>query len=147
MSTTGLDVFDKTVQTTNIWLDDIMERMGPDRHVAWHILGAVLRVLRDRLPLDDAAHLGAQLPLLVSVSATLIMCLPYLLLRLAAAFTEVRQAYLSAAAVGLAAMIGLGLVAPRSSRDRLREARVSDVRTGRRSQSMSRTVSSIAATT
>src|ERR1700730_3741747 len=65
MSTTGLEVFDKTVQTTNIWLDDIMERMGPDRHVAWHILGAVLRVLRDRLPLDDVAHLGAQLPLLV----------------------------------------------------------------------------------
>ena len=65
MSTTGLDVFDKTVQTTNIWLDEIMARMGPDRHVAWHILGAVLRVLRDRLQLDDAAHLGAQLPLLV----------------------------------------------------------------------------------
>ena len=65
MSTTGLEVFDKTVQTTNIWLDEIMERMGPDRHVAWHILGAVLRTLRDRLPLDDAAHLGAQLPLLV----------------------------------------------------------------------------------
>ena len=65
MSTTGLDVFDKTIQTTNIWLDEIMDRMGPDRHVAWHILGAVLRALRDRLPLDDAAHLGAQLPLLV----------------------------------------------------------------------------------
>jgi len=65
MSTTGLDVFDKTVQTTNIWLDDIMAAMGPDRHVAWHILGAVLRTLRDRLPLDEAAHLGAQLPLLV----------------------------------------------------------------------------------
>src|SRR5205823_3478891 len=65
MSTTGLDVFDKTIQTTNIWLDEIMARMGPDRQVAWHILGAVLRPLRDRLPLDDAAHLGAQLPLLV----------------------------------------------------------------------------------
>ena len=65
MSATGLDVFDKTVQTTNIWLDEIMARMGPDRHIAWHILGAVLRALRDRLPLDDAAHLGAQLPLLV----------------------------------------------------------------------------------
>jgi uncharacterized protein (DUF2267 family) len=65
MSTTGLEVFDKTVQTTNIWLDEIMERIGPDRHIAWHILGAVLRTLRDRLPLDDAAHLGAQLPLLV----------------------------------------------------------------------------------
>jgi len=65
MSTTGLDVFDKTVQTTNIWLDEIMAAMGPDRHVAWHILGAVLHPLRDRLPLDEAAHLGAQLPLLV----------------------------------------------------------------------------------
>src|SRR5437868_13335386 len=65
MSTTGLDVFDKTVQTTNIWLDDIMAAMGPDRHIAWHILGAVLRSLRDRLPLDEAAHLGAQMPLLV----------------------------------------------------------------------------------
>jgi len=65
MSTTGLDVFDKTVQTTNIWLDEIMAAMGPDRHVAWHILGAALHALRDRLPLDEAAHLGAQLPLLV----------------------------------------------------------------------------------
>ena len=65
MSATGLDVFDKTVQKTNIWLDEIMARMGPDRHVAWHVLGAVLRSLRGRLPLDDAAHLGAQLPLLV----------------------------------------------------------------------------------
>jgi hypothetical protein len=31
MSATGLDVFDKTLQTTNIWLDDIMEVLGPDR--------------------------------------------------------------------------------------------------------------------
>lgn len=65
MSTTGLDVFDKTVQTTHIWLDEIMETVGPDRNVAWHVLGAVLRSLRDRLPLELAAHLGAQLPLLV----------------------------------------------------------------------------------
>ena len=65
MSTTGLDVFDKTLQTTNIWLDEIMEVVGPDRGVAWHVLGAVLRTLRDRLPLGLAAHLGAQLPLLV----------------------------------------------------------------------------------
>ncbi len=65
MSATGLDVFDKTVQTTNIWLDEIMEVLGPDRNVAWHVLGAVLRTLRDRLPLGLAAHLGAQLPLLV----------------------------------------------------------------------------------
>ena len=65
MSTTGLDVFDKTLQTTNIWLDEVMETVGPDRKVAWHVLGAVLRTLRDRLPPGLAAHLGAQLPLLV----------------------------------------------------------------------------------
>lgn len=65
MSATGLDVFDKTVQTTNIWLDEIMEVMGPSRQTAWHILGATLRALRDRLTVDQAAHLGAQLPLLV----------------------------------------------------------------------------------
>ena len=49
MAATGLDVFDKTLQTTNIWLDEIMEVIGPDRQVAWHTLGAVLRPLRDRL--------------------------------------------------------------------------------------------------
>jgi uncharacterized protein (DUF2267 family) len=65
MATTGLDVFDKTLQTTNIWLDEIMAELGPDRQTAWHALGAVLRPLRDRLPLELAAHLGAQLPLLV----------------------------------------------------------------------------------
>ncbi|WP_026621655.1 DUF2267 family protein [Ensifer sp. WSM1721] len=65
MSATGLDVFDKTLQTTNIWLGEIMEHHGPDRKVAWHILNVVLRALRDRLPPEVAAHLGAELPLLV----------------------------------------------------------------------------------
>jgi uncharacterized protein (DUF2267 family) len=41
------------------------EVLWPDRNVAWHVLGAVLRAVRDRLPLGLAAHLGAQLPILV----------------------------------------------------------------------------------
>jgi len=65
MSASGLDVFDKTLQTTHIWLDELMAEIGPDRQVAWHVLGAVIRVVRDRIPLDLAAHLGSQLPLLV----------------------------------------------------------------------------------
>ena len=65
MSATGLDVFDKTLQTTHIWLDEIMAELGPDRRLAWHVLGAVLRTLRNRLPLDLSAHLSAELPLLV----------------------------------------------------------------------------------
>lgn len=65
MNATGLDVFDKTLQTTNIWLDEIMDEIGPDRQVAWHVLGAVLHALRDRMQPDLAAHLGSQLPILV----------------------------------------------------------------------------------
>jgi uncharacterized protein (DUF2267 family) len=65
MSATGLDVFDKTIQTTNIWLDEIMAEIGPDRKVAWHILGAVLRAVRDRVPAELAAHFAPQLPLIV----------------------------------------------------------------------------------
>src|ERR671919_1263354 len=65
MSAAGLDVFDKTLQTTHIWLNEIMEDLGPDRQVAWKVLSVVLRKLRDRLPIGLAAHLGAQLPILV----------------------------------------------------------------------------------
>lgn len=65
MSATGLGVFDRTLQVTNIWLNEIMEVVGPDRHVAWKVLSVVLHKLRDRLPVELAAHLGAQLPLLV----------------------------------------------------------------------------------
>jgi Uncharacterized conserved protein (DUF2267) len=62
MSASGLEVFDKTLQTTHIWLDQIMKEIGPDRHVAWHVLRAVLRTLRDRISLGLAAHLGAMWP-------------------------------------------------------------------------------------
>jgi uncharacterized protein (DUF2267 family) len=65
MSANGLAAFDKTLQTTNIWLDEIMQRLGPDRQVAWKVLSIVLHKLRDKLPVEAAAHLGAQLPLLV----------------------------------------------------------------------------------
>jgi uncharacterized protein (DUF2267 family) len=65
MSTTGLDVFDKTLKTTNIWLDEIMGSIGPDRQRAWKVLSVVLQNLRDRLPSGLSAHLAAQLPLLV----------------------------------------------------------------------------------
>lgn len=65
MSTTGLDTFDKTLQTTHIWLDQITASLGPDRHLAWRVLGAVLHVLRDRLTGELSAHFAAQLPLLV----------------------------------------------------------------------------------
>jgi uncharacterized protein (DUF2267 family) len=65
MSATGLDVFDKTLQTTNSWLNEISAAIGPDRQLAWKVLSVVLHKLRDRLPVPLSAHLGAELPLLV----------------------------------------------------------------------------------
>lgn len=65
MSANGLDVFDKTLETTHIWLNEICADLGPDKQVAWKVLSTVLHKLRDRLPIGLAAHLGAQLPLLV----------------------------------------------------------------------------------
>lgn len=65
MSATGLEVFDRTLQTTHIWLDEIIEDLATDRQTAWHVLGAVIRCLRDRLPAELSAHLSAELPLLV----------------------------------------------------------------------------------
>jgi len=65
MSATGLEVFDKTVQTTNAWLKEITEATGLDRLRAYHVLTAVLHALRDRLTVDEVAQLGAQLPILV----------------------------------------------------------------------------------
>jgi uncharacterized protein (DUF2267 family) len=65
MSTYGLEVFDKTIQTTDIWLKEIGGDMGGDRQAAYHALSAVLRAVRDRMPMELAAHFGAQLPMLV----------------------------------------------------------------------------------
>lgn len=63
---TGLDTFDTTVQETNLWLKAIMERLdSEDRHHAYSSLRAVLHALRDRIGAESAAHLGAQLPMLL----------------------------------------------------------------------------------
>jgi uncharacterized protein (DUF2267 family) len=63
---TGLDVFDSTVQKTNLWLKDLMQVLGwDDRHKAYEGLRATLQALRDQLTTDEIAHLGAQLPLLI----------------------------------------------------------------------------------
>jgi uncharacterized protein (DUF2267 family) len=66
MSQTGLAAFDSTLQTTNVWLRDLMEELQwADRHRAYHALRAALHALRDRLTVEQAAALGAQLPMLL----------------------------------------------------------------------------------
>lgn len=66
MNTIGIRSFDSTVQTTNIWLRELMDEMGwQDRHRAYYALRVVLHTLRDRLTPDEAVDLAAQLPMLV----------------------------------------------------------------------------------
>ena len=65
MPTTGLDVFDTTLQETNLWLKDVIELLGIDRKPAYRVLSATLHAVRDRIGPDNAVHLGAQLPILV----------------------------------------------------------------------------------
>ena len=66
MSATGLDVFDRTVHKTNIWLNDLMQELGSEsRHHAYLALKVTLHALRDRLTVEEVAQLAAQLPMLV----------------------------------------------------------------------------------
>ena len=66
MSTTGLRVFDETLHATNTWLHEITSRMGwDDREKGYRLLRLSLHAIRDRLPVVEAAHLSAQLPLLL----------------------------------------------------------------------------------
>ena len=66
MSTTHIEAFDHTVQITNEWLRDISTRLGDEnRRHAYLALRGTLHALRDFLPIDESAHLSAQLPMLV----------------------------------------------------------------------------------
>ncbi|MFP4418535.1 MAG: DUF2267 domain-containing protein [Chitinivibrionales bacterium] len=66
MTMTGLDTFDTSVQKSDVWLKEIMHKLHWDsRHQAYQALRTVLHILRDRLTIDEAADLGAQLPMVI----------------------------------------------------------------------------------
>ena len=63
---TGLAVFDTTVQESNEWLKLVEAELPPcDRQQAYTALRAASHVLRDRLPLEAVIGLSAQLPMLL----------------------------------------------------------------------------------
>ncbi len=66
MNETQLPALDHTIQLTNVWLKKLGEEhhLG-EKHNCYSALRAVLHALRDRLTPEQAAHLGAQLPILV----------------------------------------------------------------------------------
>ena len=66
MTQDTLRVFEHTIEITHTWLNDLLERLAwRDQQRAYRALRAVLHALRDRLSVNDASHLAAQLPMLV----------------------------------------------------------------------------------
>jgi uncharacterized protein (DUF2267 family) len=66
MAALTADLFDHATHSANGWLEDIAARLGqggPER--AYRALRVVLHALRDRLGVNEATHLSAQLPLIV----------------------------------------------------------------------------------
>jgi len=60
------EIFSHTLQSTHLWLKDLMAELGwDDERKAYLALKAALHTLRDRLTVQEAAHLGAQLPMLL----------------------------------------------------------------------------------
>ncbi len=61
-----IPAFETTLEKTNLWIQDVRTELGSeDRHEAYIALRGVFHALRDRLQIDEAVQLGAQLPMLV----------------------------------------------------------------------------------
>ena len=67
MNRARLTAFDSTIHNTHVWLNELAELLScrDDPHRAYLSLRSVLHALRDRLSVDEAASLAAQLPMLV----------------------------------------------------------------------------------
>jgi uncharacterized protein (DUF2267 family) len=68
MTDTGFHAFSTTIEKTNQVLKEIEQAYGwskDQRQLSYDALRVVLHALRDRLRVEEAADLGAQLPLLV----------------------------------------------------------------------------------
>ena len=63
MSNVILEVFDASLQKTQIWFNDLMPELEWEGHPhkAYLALRTVLHALRDRLTVEEALHLSAQL--------------------------------------------------------------------------------------
>ena len=65
-TTTEPPIIRQSVEKAHVWLNELAGELGTeDRQDAYRALRAVLHTLRDRLGVDEAAQLSAQLPIFV----------------------------------------------------------------------------------
>lgn len=61
-----LPIISRSVEKAHIWVNEVAKELGTDdRDQAYRVLRAYLHALRDRLPVNEAAQLAAQLPELI----------------------------------------------------------------------------------
>jgi uncharacterized protein (DUF2267 family) len=67
MSNGVLEIFDASLQKTQVWLNDLMSELDWEEkpQKACLALRTALHALRDRLTVEEAVQLGAQLPILI----------------------------------------------------------------------------------
>ncbi len=66
MNATEISAIQRTLQTTGQWLKELSDALGrDDPQQVYRMLRAVLMALRDRLTVEEASDLGAQLPMLI----------------------------------------------------------------------------------
>ena len=63
MSAQGLEVIEASTQKTHEWIASIAVATYMEKRDAYKALRAVLQTMRDRLPMNDAVHFAAQLPM------------------------------------------------------------------------------------
>ncbi len=62
----SLGFLESTFNKTHDWLKDVnTELHWEDYHKSWQALRAVMHALRDRLPMEEAVDLGAQIPMII----------------------------------------------------------------------------------
>jgi uncharacterized protein (DUF2267 family) len=63
---TELETINRSVEKAHVWINDMAEELETDdRQLAYRVLRAFLHAVRDRLPVEEAAQLAAQMPLLI----------------------------------------------------------------------------------
>lgn len=66
MADTGIASLDNATHQANVWLNELTDLMyWDDKQHSYRLLRSVLHALRDWMNTDEAADLGAQLPMLV----------------------------------------------------------------------------------
>lgn len=63
---THVDIIDRNVEKAHVWIGEVADQLETDDHqAAYRVLRAFLHAVRDRLTVNEAAQLAAQLPDLI----------------------------------------------------------------------------------